>query len=595
MNDRSILNKTIQLLFPFLWPKNDNGLKIRIVLAIVFLLLSKITNLISPPILGSVVDSLTDLTEGVHELTIIPIALIIAYGLSRIATKLFGELRNAIFSKVSQNAIRQLTLNTFAHLHSLSLQFHLNRKTGALSKFIDRGTKGVDFLMNYVLFNVIPTIIEIFFVAGILFVLYGFKYAVVTLVTILLYIYLTYIITQWRLKFRRRMNEADNMVSSKLVDSLLNYETVKYFNNENYEFDRLDNSLKDYEGAAVENEFSLSYLNITQTVVIITGITLMLSMSVFDIKAGAISIGGFVVINAYMFQLYQPLNFFGSVYRNIRQSLTDMENLFSLWSEKPYETNQNTNLLQSTEASIRFENVSFDYDVRRTIIQNISFEVPDGKKVAIVGPTGAGKSTISRLLFKFYNPKSGSIYVNNQNIKEISQQSLRKIIGVVPQDTVLFNETIYYNISYGNSEASEQEIYEAAKNADIHEFIKTLPDGYNTLVGERGLKLSGGEKQRVAIARAILKKPSIFFFDEATSALDTTTEKEIQKNLEMISNNKTTLVIAHRLSTAADADNIIVLDKGKIIEQGRHEELLKLNGKYSEMWNKQKNIISDIN
>ena len=595
MNDRSILNKTIQLLFPFLWPKNHNGLKIRIVLAIVFLLLSKITNLISPPILGSVVDSLTDLTEGMHELTIIPIALIIAYGLSRIATKLFGELRNAIFSKVSQNAIRQLTLNTFAHLHSLSLQFHLNRKTGALSKFIDRGTKGVDFLMNYVLFNVIPTIIEIFFVAGILFVLYGFKYAVVTLVTILLYIYLTYIITQWRLKFRRRMNEADNMVSSKLVDSLLNYETVKYFNNENYEFDRLDNSLKDYEGAAVENEFSLSYLNITQTVVIITGITLMLSMSVFDIKAGAISIGGFVVINAYMFQLYQPLNFFGSVYRNIRQSLTDMENLFSLWSEKPYETNQNTNLLQSTEASIRFENVSFDYDVRRTIIQNISFEVPDGKKVAIVGPTGAGKSTISRLLFKFYNPKSGSIYVNNQNIKEISQQSLRKIIGVVPQDTVLFNETIYYNISYGNPEASEQEIYKAAKNADIHEFIKTLPDGYNTLVGERGLKLSGGEKQRVAIARAILKKPSIFFFDEATSALDTTTEKEIQKNLEMISNNKTTLVIAHRLSTAADADNIIVLDKGKIIEQGRHEELLKLNGKYSEMWNKQKNIISDIN
>ena len=595
MNDRSILNKTIQLLFPFLWPKNHKGLKIRIVLAIIFLLLSKITNLISPPILGSVVDSLTDLTEGMHELTIIPIALIIAYGLSRIATKLFGELRNAIFSKVSQNAIRQLTLNTFAHLHSLSLQFHLNRKTGALSKFIDRGTKGVDFLMNYVLFNVIPTIIEIFFVAGILFVLYGFKYAVVTLVTILLYIYLTYIITQWRLKFRRRMNEADNMVSSKLVDSLLNYETVKYFNNENYEFDRLDNSLKDYEGAAVENEFSLSYLNITQTVVIITGITLMLSMSVFDIKAGAISIGGFVVINAYMFQLYQPLNFFGSVYRNIRQSLTDMENLFSLWSEKPYETNQNTNLLQSTEASIRFENVSFDYDVRRTIIQNISFEVPDGKKVAIVGPTGAGKSTISRLLFKFYNPKSGSIYVNNQNIKEISQQSLRKIIGVVPQDTVLFNETIYYNISYGNPEASEQDIYKAAKNADIHEFIKTLPDGYNTLVGERGLKLSGGEKQRVAIARAILKKPSIFFFDEATSALDTTTEKEIQKNLEMISNNKTTLVIAHRLSTAADADNIIVLDKGKIIEQGRHEELLKLNGKYSEMWNKQKNIISDIN
>ena len=595
MEEKSILKKTIHLLFPFLWPKKNKKLKIRLILAILCLIISKITNLISPPILGSAVDSLTELTTEINTLTIIPIALIVAYGLSRIATKLFGELRNAIFSKVSQNAIRQLTLNTFAHLHSLSLQFHLNRKTGALSKFIDRGTKGIDFLMNYVLFNVIPTIIEIFFVAGILYTLYGFKYAVVTLVTILLYVFLTFIITQWRLKFRRKMNEADNMVSSKLVDSLLNYETVKYFNNENYEFDRLDNSLKDYEGAAIENEFSLSYLNTIQTIVIISGITLMLSMSVFDIKAGMISIGGFVVINAYMFQLYQPLNFFGTVYRNIRQSLTDMENLFSLWSEKPFETSQDINLLQSTEASIRFENVSFDYDVRRTIIQNISFEVPNGKKVAIVGPTGAGKSTISRLLFRFYNPKSGYIYINDQNIKDISQQSLRKIIAVVPQDTVLFNETIYYNILYGNPEATETEIHSAAQSADIHNFIKTLPDGYDTLVGERGLKLSGGEKQRVAIARAILKKPSIFFFDEATSALDTTTEKEIQKNLEMISNNKTTLVIAHRLSTAADADNIIVLDKGKIIEQGCHEELLKLQGKYYEMWNKQKNTINELN
>ena len=588
MKEQSILKKTINLLAPFLWPKNKFSLKIRVILAILCLVLSKATNLITPPILGRAVDSLTELSQGLNMYTLVPLSLIVAYGLARVATKLFGELRNAVFSKVSQHAIRQLTLNTFKHLHSLSLQFHLNRKTGALSKFIDRGTKGIDFLMNYVLFNVIPTLIEIVFVAGILLTLYGLKYAVVTVVTISMYVVLTFMITQWRLKFRRRMNESDNMVSSKLVDSLLNYETVKYFNNEEHEFNRLNDSLKEYEVAAVENEFSLSYLNIAQTLIIMTGITLMLGMSVFDIKEGIISIGGFVVINAYMFQLYQPLNFFGTVYRNIRQSLTDMENLFSLWGEKPYENNQDTNLKDTENASIRFDNVSFDYDVRRTIIKDISFEVPNGKKVAIVGPTGAGKSTISRLLFRFYNPKSGSIYVNDQNIKDISQQSLRKIIGVVPQDTVLFNETIYYNILYGDPQASEKEIYAAARSADIHDFIQELPDGYNTLVGERGLKLSGGEKQRVAIARAILKKPSIFFFDEATSALDSTTEKEIQKNLELISKNKTTLVIAHRLSTAADAHNIIVLDQGRITEQGNHQELLELKGKYAEMWNKQK-------
>jgi|TARA_B110000090_G_scaffold100500_1_gene113075 ABC-type transport system involved in Fe-S cluster assembly fused permease/ATPase subunit len=592
MKEQSILKKTINLLAPFLWPKNKLSLKIRVILAILCLVLSKATNLITPPILGRAVDSLTELSQGLNMYTLVPLSLIVAYGLARVATKLFGELRNAVFSKVSQHAIRQLTLNTFKHLHSLSLQFHLNRKTGALSKFIDRGTKGIDFLMNYVLFNVIPTLIEIVFVAGILLTLYGLKYAVVTVVTISIYVVLTFMITQWRLKFRRRMNESDNMVSSKLVDSLLNYETVKYFNNEEHEFNRLNDSLKEYEVAAVENEFSLSYLNIAQTLIIMTGITLMLGMSVFDIKEGIISIGGFVVINAYMFQLYQPLNFFGTVYRSIRQSLTDMENLFSLWGEKPYENNQETTLKDTENASIRFDNVSFDYDVRRTIIKDISFEVPNGKKVAIVGPTGAGKSTISRLLFRFYNPKSGSIYVNDQNIKDISQQSLRKIIGVVPQDTVLFNETIYYNILYGDPQASEKEIYAAARSADIHDFIQELPDGYNTLVGERGLKLSGGEKQRVAIARAILKKPSIFFFDEATSALDSTTEKEIQKNLELISKNKTTLVIAHRLSTAADAHNIIVLDQGRITEQGNHQELLELKGKYAEMWSKQKIQVS---
>jgi ATP-binding cassette subfamily B protein len=588
---QTTLQRTISLLIPFLWPKNKKSIKIRVSLAVLCLLFAKVANVGTPPILGYAVDSLTELSQGINIYMLIPLALIISYGMARVAALAFGELRNAIFSKVAQNAITQLTLNTFKHLHSLSLQFHLGRQTGALSKFIDRGTKGVNFLLNYVLFNVIPTIIEIFLVAGILAFIYGLKYAFVTLITIILYVIVTFTVTQWRLQFRRRMNAADNAVSTKLIDSLLNFETVKYFNNEEHEYRRLFESLDQYEIESIKNQYSLSYLNIFQTVVIMTGITIMLSMSAFDIRAGNITIGGFVVINAYMLQLYQPLNFFGTVYREIRQSLTDMENLFTLWEEKPNLSDGAEKLLEIKEASIRFENVSFDYDARRTIIKDISFEVPNGKKVALVGPTGAGKSTISRLLFRFYDPKQGDVYINNQNIKDISQQSLRKHIGVVPQDTVLFNDTIYYNISYGNPNANEEEIYNAAKSADIHNFIINLPDGYQTIVGERGLKLSGGEKQRVAIARAILKNPSIFFFDEATSALDSTTEKEIQKNLQAISKNRTTLVIAHRLSTAADADEILVLEQGEITERGNHEELLSKKGKYSEMWNKQKSSI----
>jgi len=591
---QSTLQQTINLLVPFLWPKNKKSMKARVVIAVICLLLAKAANIGTPPILGYAVDSLTELSEGINVYMLIPLALIISYGIARIAALGFGELRNAIFSKVAQNAITQLTLNTFKHLHSLSLQFHLGRQTGALSKFIDRGTKGINFLLTYVLFNVIPTIIEIFLVAGILAFVYGWKYALITLITISLYIVVTFTVTQWRLQFRRRMNAADNAVSTKLIDSLLNFETVKYFNNEKHEYERLNESLKEYEKESVNNQYSLSYLNIAQTVVIMVGITIMLVMSAYDIRAGHLSIGGFVVINAYMLQLYQPLNFFGTVYREIRQSLTDMENLFTLWEEKPNLTDSDQSVSQTKHASIRFENVSFDYDERRTIIENISFEVPNGKKVALVGPTGAGKSTISRLLFRFYDPKQGAIFINNENIKDISQSSLRKMIGVVPQDTVLFNDTIYYNISYGNPKASEEQIYEAARSADIHNFVMGLPDGYQTLVGERGLKLSGGEKQRVAIARAILKNPSIFFFDEATSALDSTTEKEIQKNLQAISQNRTTLVIAHRLSTAADADEILVLEQGKITERGTHDQLLTLQGKYAEMWNKQKTATDSI-
>jgi ATP-binding cassette subfamily B protein len=438
------------------------------------------------------------------------------------------------------------------------------------------------------LFNVVPTFFEIFLVSGILFYLYGPWYAVVTLTTIGLYSYLTFQITEWRNVFRKKMNQADNNISTKMIDSLLNFETVKYFNNEAYEFNRLDKSLEDYELAANQSRHSLSLLNIAQTFIIMLGITIMLVMSAFGIKNGVIDVGGFVVINAYMLQLYQPLNFLGSVYREIRQALTDMENMFSLLEVSQVSKDDLEDMPQSNVAEIRFDKVSFDYDIRRTIIKNISFTVPNGKKVAIVGPTGAGKSTISRLLFKFYDPKEGGVYINNININKISQESLRKMIGVVPQDTVLFNDTIYYNIAYGNTDASKEEVIIAAKNADIHNFISTLPDGYETIVGERGLKLSGGEKQRVAIARTILKNPKIFFFDEATSALDSSTEKEIQKNLESVSKDKTTLIIAHRLSTAANADNIIVLDKGIIIEQGTHKSLLLEKGKYFEMWGKQK-------
>ena len=551
--------KTFKLLLPYLWPKKRKDLRIRVSFAVVALVLAKIASVSTPLVLGSAVNSLTELSSGINLFMLVPIALVVGYGVTRVIAFTFVEIRDALFSKVSQHSIRQISLTMFQHLHNLSLQFHLNRQTGALAKYIDRGTKGIDFLLRYVLFNIAPTFFEVFLVSGILFYLYGPWYAVVTLVTIGLYSFLTFKITEWRNVFRKRMNQADNDVSTKMIDSLLNFETVKYFNNEAFEANRLDQSLEEYELAANQSRHSLSLLNIAQTFIIMVGITIMLVMSVYGIKSGEINIGGFVVINAYMLQLYQPLNWLGSVYREIRQALTDMENMFSLLEVAPTTNDDLDDIPQSNDAEIRFENISFDYDIRRTIIKNISFTVPNGKKVAIVGPTGAGKSTISRLLFKFYDPKEGNIFINNTNVNKISQNSLRKIIGVVPQDTVLFNDTIYYNIAYGNTGATKEEVISAAQNADIHDFITILPDGYETIVGERGLKLSGGEKQRVAIARTILKNPKIFFFDEATSALDTSTEKEIQKNLENVSKGKTTLIIAHRLSTAANADNIIVL------------------------------------
>ena len=588
MYKNSVLIKTTKLLFPFLWPNNRKDLRIRIIFALLSMILAKVASVYTPLILGDAVDSLTDLSSGINLLLYVPIAIIISYGFVRIASFAFNEIRDALFSKVSQNAIRKVSLKIFKHLHFLSLDFHLSRQTGGLNRYIDRGTKGIDFLLRYVLFNVVPTFIELLLVIGILLTLYGYEYALITFVTISIYIILTFTITQWRIQFRKDMNTADNDASTKMIDSLLNFETVKYFNNEDHEFSRLDESLAKYENAANKNRMSLSLLNVSQTFVIMIGITIMLVLSVFGIKNGTISVGGFVVINAYMLQLYQPLNFLGTIYREIRQSLIDMENMFNLLNEKNNVKDSGKNNIENKNSEIIFKNISFGYHPDRLIIKNLSFKLTKGKSLAIVGPTGAGKSTISKLLFRFYDPLSGEIIINNTNIKEYKQLDLRTIIGIVPQDTVLFNDTIYYNISYGNPKASREEIINAAKIAGIHNFIESIPEKYNTIVGERGLKLSGGEKQRVAIARTVLKNPSVYFFDEATSALDSSTEKEIIKNLEKISENKTTLIIAHRLSTVSKADNIIVIDQGRIVESGNHEELLKAKGLYLEMWEKQK-------
>ena len=588
MYKNSVLIKTTKLLFPFLWPNNRKDLRIRVIFALLSMILAKVASVYTPLILGDAVDSLTDLSSGINLLLYVPIAIIISYGFVRIASFAFNEIRDALFSKVSQNAIRKVSLKIFKHLHFLSLDFHLSRQTGGLNRYIDRGTKGIDFLLRYVLFNVVPTFIELLLVIGILLTLYGYEYALITFVTITIYIILTFTITQWRIQFRKDMNTADNDASTKMIDSLLNFETVKYFNNEDHEFSRLDESLAKYENAANKNRMSLSLLNVSQTFVIMIGITIMLVLSVFGIKNGTISVGGFVVINAYMLQLYQPLNFLGTIYREIRQSLIDMENMFNLLNEKNNVKDAGKNNIENKNSEIIFKNISFGYHPDRLIIKNLSFKLTKGKSLAIVGPTGAGKSTISKLLFRFYDPLSGEIIINNTNIKEYKQLDLRTIIGIVPQDTVLFNDTIYYNISYGNPKASREEIINAAKIAGIHNFIESIPEKYNTIVGERGLKLSGGEKQRVAIARTVLKNPSVYFFDEATSALDSSTEKEIIKNLEKISENKTTLIIAHRLSTVSKADNIIVIDQGRIVESGNHEELLKAKGLYLEMWEKQK-------
>ena len=576
---------TLGALLPFIWPGDRPGLKTRVVIALALLASAKGIIVYTPFLYKAAVDVLTP--PGGASIAV-PVFIIIAYGVARVLALAFGELRDMVFAKVGQHAIRSVALNTFRHLHTLSMRFHIERRTGGLSRVIERGTKGIDFLLRFTLFNILPTMLEILLVTGIMLVQYDAWFAAVTTVTLGLFIGFTLSITEWRLKYRREMNTQDTRANTKAVDSLLNFETVKYFGNEEHEAQRYDEALARYERASVMSQSSLTVLNVGQGLIISTGLVTAMIMAGYGVRAGTMTIGDFVLINALLIQLFMPLNFLGFVYREIRQSLVDMEKMFELIHiEREIEDTPGAGEIKVGEGEIVFEGVNFSYEERRAILHDVSFRVPAGRMVAIVGPSGSGKSTISRLLYRFYDVQEGAIRIDGQDVRSVTQKSLRAAIGIVPQDTVLFNDTIRYNIRYGRPAATDAEVEEAARLARIHDFIVTLPDGYESLVGERGLKLSGGEKQRVAIARTILKDPPILMLDEATSALDTHTEKEIQASLKEVAASRSSLVIAHRLSTVVDADQILVLDQGRIVERGRHDELLDADGRYAAMWRRQ--------
>ena len=576
--------KTLKELLRFVIPKGNKEMPFRIFLAFIFLFLATIVTVYTPFLYGKAVDLVS---EGKQVNLNLLWFVIGSYALARLGQVFFDEAKEFVFARVAQKAVRGAALKAFQHLHSLSLSFHLNRQTGGLTRAIDRGSKGIEFLLRFAAFEIVPVLVELIAVGIVLWATFGLAYAAVTVTTVIIYIIYTIKVTEWRIAIRRKMNLADENASTKAIDSLLNFETVKYFNSEKIEADRFDNAMKSYEDSAVKARASLSVVNIGQGAIIAIGLFLIMGMAGEDIASEKMSIGDFVVVNTFLLQLYLPLNFLGFVYREIRQSLLDIGRMFALVDEMPdIVDKKNANDLDVHSGKIEFKNIKFSFG-NRVILKNLSFVVNPGHKVAIVGPTGAGKSTISKLLFRFYDPSSGIISIDNQNIKDVTQSSLRSNIGVVPQDTVLFNDTIKYNIAYSKPRASIEEINNAAKLSSIDRFIANLEIGYDTIVGERGLKLSGGEKQRVAIARALLKNPKIFIFDEATSALDSKTEKSIEKSLKKLSNKNTTLVIAHRLSTIIDADKIIVLENGIIAEQGSHKELIKKNGLYAEMWLRQ--------
>nr|HIL75718.1 ABC transporter ATP-binding protein/permease [Rhodospirillales bacterium] len=577
--------KTLKTLIPYLWPKDALEMKFRVLIALLFLALAKGISAGAPILYKLAIDAISN---NKIEIIIVPVGIILSYGLARTLSLAFGEFRDAVFAKVAQRAIRKAGLKTFRHLHKLAMRFHLDRQTGGLSRAVERGTKGIDFLLNFMLFNVIPTLLEIVLVCAIMWGLFNIWYALITFITVSIYIFWTIAVTDWRLKYRRQMNKMDGEANTRAIDSLLNYETVKYFGNEEHEAKRFDRALRSYEESAIKSKVSLSLLNVGQGAVISIGMTVLMIMAGFDVQDKTMTIGDFVLVNTYLIQLFLPLNFLGFVYREIKQSLTDMDDMFSLLEkETEIEDRPDAVELKLTGGEVIFENISFHYQPERPILKNVSLTVRPGQTVAIVGSSGAGKSTISRLLYRFYDVTKGRILIDGQDIREVKQNTVRAAIGIVPQDTVLFNDTIFYNISYGRPSATPSEVEEAARLAAIHNFIIDSPDGYNTRVGERGLKLSGGEKQRVAIARTILKNPKILIFDEATSALDSHTEKEIQQSLQEVSANRTAIVIAHRLSTVIDADEIIVLEKGSIIEKGRHSELLAKAGSYASMWARQ--------
>ena len=573
---------------PFIWPVGNFDLRARVVLALLALVATKFVAILSPILQAWAVDDLAG--SGVPEFALGAIGLTVAYGMARIATNGFQQIRDALFAKVAQRALRRLALETFEHIHRLSMRYHITRKTGGLSRIIERGVKGVEFLLRYLVFSTGPLVLELVLIgAAIFWKLQDWRYVGIILATIAVYVWFTFAITEWRVKLRRKMNEQDTDANQKAIDSLLNFETVKYFGAASHEAARFDGAMAGYEAAALKTSYSLAFLNFGQAVLITAGLVAVMLLAAIGVQAGELTVGDFVLVNAYMIQITMPLNFLGTVYREIRQALVDMRQMFDLLDEPPdVQDKQNASLLRIAKGRVQFEAVSFSYDAERPILKDVSIDIPAGQTIAIVGPSGSGKSTIGRLLFRFYDVTGGGVVIDGQDVRDVTQDSLHQAIGVVPQDTVLFNDTIYYNIAYGRAHATRDEVIKAARDAQIHDFIMLLPDTYDTRVGERGLKLSGGEKQRVGIARTLLKDPPILLLDEATSALDSETEHEIQEALERAGQGRTVITIAYRLSTVQNADRILVLEKGTVVEAGTHSELISKNGRYLDLWTLQR-------